>query len=514
MPTFPQLQADLAALAQLLAATTGMSVYSESMAVAGRVGYALGRKGIEKCLIVAAPEADQPTDFTTNEPLVSLPDCDAAVKLCPLTHQNAQALRKHLPFLVPVTLGVAKSFGGGDRLGIATPGHVRAVRKGSMRPIFCQQSIREMTRTDRSPDDVMDDACWGVFQTGYRDGFGADADHLKTTADIDRCLAAGFTFFTVDPGEHVDGAADDAEPAALLEKFAQLPWPLLQSSANDCKSSYADKTFKLDGPDKSFQLNISGDDLLRAAVKYGRAIAHVAVMYRHLEEKAVGKPFEFEISVDETEKPTSVAEHYYIAAELRRLGIEWVSLAPRFVGDFEKGVDYIGDLEQFRITFGRHIAIAKQLGPYKLSLHSGSDKFSVYPIAAALAGELVHLKTAGTSYLEALRAVARVDTELFREILAFAKDHYPQDRATYHVSAVVEKVADPADLSDEQLPVILDQFDTRQACHVTYGSVLGARKADGSVLFAERLFRALRQHEEVYYEILDQHIGRHIQPFS
>ena len=74
--------------------------------------------------------------------------------------------------------------------------------------IFAQQSIREMTRTGRSPDDVMDDATWGVFQEGWRAGVGADADHLKTTADIDLCVAAGYTFFTIDPGAHVDPAAD------------------------------------------------------------------------------------------------------------------------------------------------------------------------------------------------------------------------------------------------------------------------------------------------------------------
>ena len=89
-------------------------------------------------------------------------------------------------------------------------------------------------------------------------------------------------------------------------------------------------------------------------------------------------PFELEVSVDETETPTTHAEHVYIASELKRLGVDWVSLAPRFIGRFEKGVDYIGDLGAGRP--GRARRHRPPLGPYKLSLHSGSDKFSVYPI--------------------------------------------------------------------------------------------------------------------------------------
>ncbi len=155
-------------------------------------------------------------------------------------------------------------------------------------------------------------------------------------------------------------------------------------------------------------MNIVFDEhtLLKAAVKYGRAIAFVAGMYRHLQKAAGKQPFELEVSVDETEQPTSHAEHVYIASELTRLGVQWVSLAPRYVGRFEKGVDYIGDLPAFEADFAGHAAIARHFGPYKLSLHSGSDKFSIYPIAARLSRGLVHLKTAGTSYLEALRTIA------------------------------------------------------------------------------------------------------------
>ncbi|MHA1574272.1 MAG: tagaturonate epimerase family protein, partial [Alphaproteobacteria bacterium] len=185
-----------------------------------------------------------------------------------------------------------------------------------------------------------------------------------------------------------------------------------------------------------------------------------------------------------------------------------------YVGRFEKGVDYIGDRRLFASHFERHVAIARTLGPYKLSLHSGSDKFSIYPIVAQLAGNLIHLKTAGTSYLEALRAVARVEPALFREILAFAIAHYEEDRASYHVSADMRRVPAPDTVPDAELPNVLDQFDARQALHVTFGSVLTATDAHGQPIFRDRLYQVLEGDEEAHYAALEAHLARHLRPFS
>ncbi|NLF33007.1 MAG: hypothetical protein GX591_19245, partial [Planctomycetes bacterium] len=248
----------------------------------------------------------------------------------------------------------------------------------------------------------------------------------------------------------------------------------------------------------------------RAAVKYGNAVAHTAAMYEHLRSVAKGD-FELEVSVDETDSPTSPEEHYFFASELRRLGVKWVSMAPRFVGRFEKGVDYIGDVEQFGGSFARHVAVMRTLGPYKISIHSGSDKFSVYPIVAELTGGLVHLKTAGTSYLEALRAVAGIDAGLFREILDFARERYDTDKATYHVSAQVAKVPPAASVSDDKLADLLDEFNARQVFHCTFGSVL---TADGGERFKKRIYAALASDEEAHYRLLERHLGRHAQPLA
>jgi hypothetical protein len=208
-------------------------------------------------------------------------------------------------------------------------------------------------------------------------------------------------------------------------------------------------------------------------------------MYHHLIQAVGNRPFELEVSVDETEQPTSHAEHVSIASELKRLSVKWVSLAPRYIGRFEKGVEYIGNLAAFELDLKGHAAIARAFGPYKLSLHSGSDKFSIYPAAMRQTQGLVHLKTAGTSYLEALRTLSVCDTNLLREIYSFARDRFGADKATYHVSAELSRAPLPEAVTD--WPGILNQFDARQILHHTYGSVMTERDDQGSWLFRERL---------------------------
>jgi len=424
----------------------------------------------------------------------------SGILLCALTSANAATLSERLPWLRPQPLGLEKSAGCGDRLGLATPGHIRAVRQaGGIAPILAQQSMRENARTGRTPQQVMDDAMWGVFQEGWREPWGADADHLKTTQDIDLCVAAGYTFFTIDPGDHVDNTAHTAPLELLRDKYQALPWAELEDAPDNLQERYLTRRFEIE----TLTLELDQTALLRAAAKYGRAIAHTVRMYRHLASQT--QNFELEMSVDETETPTSIQEHLFIASELKRLGVQWVSLAPRYIGQFEKGVDYIGDLAQFEAELAKHAAIARTLGPYKLSIHSGSDKFSIYPIIARLTAGLVHLKTAGTSYLEALRAVARVEPTLFRKILAFAAERYPQDRATYHVSAQLSKIPPIDDLLDEELPALLDQFDARQVLHVTFGSALER--------FSEALLAVLVANEEAHYAALETHFEKHLSPF-
>ncbi len=423
------------------------------------------------------------------------------------TPGNAAVLRAELPNLRPVPLGLATSAGFGDRLGLATPGHALALERtgaaGMVAPVFAQQSIREMTRTRRAPQEVVDDATWGAFAAGWRLPVGADADHQKTADDVRACLAAGFTLFTVDPGEHVDDAAERADAAELRARLERLPWRELEDDWEGLKRRLLGAP--LDLGDR--ELAISEEDLARAAVKYGAAIAHTLSLYRVL--AASGAPFELELSVDETAYPTTLPEHAYVAAELRRLGVAVVSLAPRFVGRFEKGVDFrpdaTGDLATLAATLEGHAAIARSMGPYKLSLHSGSDKFSVYPLIAAATGGLVHLKTAGTSYLEALRVAAVHAPDLFRQVLAIGHERFEVDRKSYLIGARLEAVPRPGDLRDADLPGLLDDDGARQVLHVTFGSALDAVGAE--------LKRLLRERDAAHEEGLARHFARHLEPF-
>ena len=414
-----------------------------------------------------------------------------------------------------VALGLAPSFGFGDRIGLATPGHVEAMKRSGngIEPIFPQQSIREMTRTDRSPQQVMDDAMSGAVAAGWTGRIGADADHLKTHEDVDVTAAVGFTFFTIDPSDDVDQQADDYDESTLRDKFATArelaPW---YDQYVGQKVDFANGT-KIDFDEQA---------CMRAAVKYGAAIRRALDMgdYIRSVHETNGRDYEIELSVDETDQPTTLAEHYIIADQCLSGGMKLVSLAPRFIGELEKGVDYKGDVAALEASLEDHAAIADRLGPYKLSLHSGSDKLSMYASLARATKGRFHVKTAGTSYLEALRVVARHDEALFRRIIEFGRNRYDTDKATYHVSATNDAVPAPSDLDMGQLEAIyLERWSDipegvgftepgRQILHCTFGSTL----TDAELGPAVR--SVLESHPDTYTEVLTEHFSRHLEALA
>ncbi len=412
----------------------------------------------------------------------------------------------------PVTLGLEPSFGFGDRTGLATEGHVESMkRSGSgIQAIFPQQSIREMTRTNRTPRAVMDDALQAMVDSGWTGPTGADADHLKTTEDVDVTAAVGFTFFTIDPSDYVDAQADDYDEATLREKYSQI------ESEVSWLEQYRGKSVSLD---TGTEVVLSEEACLRAAVKYGPALNHALMLARHIEQvqTAAENDHEIELSVDETEQPTTLAEHYIIADQCIAGGMKLVSLAPRFIGDFEKGVDYKGDVDALEASLNDHAAIARLLGPYKLSLHSGSDKISMYAALARSTRGLFHVKTAGTSYLEALRVVARHEEPLLRELVDFSRSRYETDRATYHLSATLESALPPSEIESatELEKIYLEMWDDvpagkgftylgRQILHCTFGSVLTDER------FGPLVHDILKQHPDTYREVLADHFVRHL----
>jgi len=478
-------------------ALLGDRTYVDSHVTYGGVTYGLARsvQG-DKRLVAVAENESALQRFTGTAERV-----DGRLRfVADTTADNALALRSALPWLKPSRFGLRTSAGFGDRLGLATPGHVRALKSvgAEINPVFAQQSVREMGRCRRTPRNVLDDATWGAFQAGWTNPVGADADHLEQLDDIDDAALAGFVFYTLDPKAEVDPDAERADATTIRQKVEALDWAGLDSDLPTFLKRYAGRRIELEHE----AIELDEASVLRAMAKYGPSLAHAMAMYRRLMDKSIDCEVEF--AVDETDYPTKPAEHVVVVSELQRLGMEFVSFAPRFVGRFEKGVEFIGDLDDLNRDFQIHARIAQALGPYKLSLHSGSDKYSTYPLIAEATKGLVHLKTAGTSWAEALRVIAHNDPDLMREVLGLALESFEANRKSYHLSCDPTKI--PSDPSDDEVAELMDRVDSRQVLHVGYGAILSE--------FGPRLYQVWNDHEEEHYRILADHFTKHLTPFA
>jgi hypothetical protein len=422
-------------------------------------------------------------------------------KVCPLSHENRLVLNKYLDYTAPKALGKETStIGLGDRLGIASAGHIRAVKGKGVKPVLAQQSIRELELTGRSYGDVLDAACFAVFQEGYREGFGADGDHLKAAEDIQMALELGFTMITLDCSEKIDNTIVNLDKAAVEKKYHNLP----EEVRRYYEEQYLEKTYKF----KETAIAFNKESLMETVLVYRGAIDFIASIYRTYIEKA-GRQIDFEISIDETLTPTIPEAHYFVANEIYTRNVDINCLAPRFCGEFQKGIDYIGDIEQFTKEFKIHAEIAAAFG-YKLSIHSGSDKFMVFPVIGKYTRGKFHVKTAGTNWLEAMRVVAKVKPNLYRRMQQFALEHFEEARAYYHVTTDVTAILPLAKVADEELPNYMEDNNARQLIHITYGILLQAKDNGGNFLFKDEFFSTLATFEEEYNEALISHIIKHL----
>ncbi len=404
-----------------------------------------------------------------------------------LTHDTAQILRKRFPFTAPRrVLGEKCTFGLGDRLGIASAGHLRAVSKFDVFPVLAQQSMRELSLMGNTYESVIDQATFGVFREHYTKGFGADGDHLKSASEVKCALKSGCTMITLDCCQYlhqVQKPGDVHLPENLAKEYCTQPIAV---------GNYA--------------VHFTEEQLLEAYEVYSDAIAFAADIYRTCLKDVHA---DFELSIDETQVPTTPAQHYFVANELRKAGVVVETIAPRFCGEFQKGIDYLGNRDQFLREFKVHAAIADHFG-YKLSIHSGSDKFSVYPIIGKETGGKYHVKTSGTSWLEAMRLTAYADPALFRAIYQYAQTVYEEVRTYYHVSTELSQVPSIALLSDSELPQLLQDAHARQLLHITYGKIMNHRRSDGSYAFREKLWDLFRRNSEGYANLLETHITDHL----
>ncbi len=423
------------------------------------------------------------------------------LKVCDLDWENTQVLMELFPFTRPKSLKEFPiTFGTGDRLGLATPGHIRAIRKFEIRPVLAQQSVRENNQTGRDFKKVIQDAAWAVIQERYESGYGADGDHLKSLQEVKEALNAGVSMITLDLSERLSPEAFFYSREELEKRFER---EIEEEDRKVLLHLFLDKEFLFEGPD-GFSIQYTEEEVKRNALLFHKGIDFSEETYEFLLKRTGRKPLiDFEISIDETPFPTSLANHLFLILNLLHRGVHIDSLALRFIGEFQKGIDYRGETRDFRKHFSQHRWIAKSYGDYKLSIHSGSDKFSLYPHIGELSQGRLHLKTAGTSWLEALRLISLVHPSLFREMVHIALTKFEEASQLYYVTADLKKIPKPEHLADRDLSQLLEQEDARQLLHITYGFLLKSPLRD-------RIFKTLTEHEEDYWTLLQHHIERHL----
>ncbi len=291
------------------------------------------------------------------------------------------------------------SFGTGDRFGLQGSAQLEAIRKahanGAEMAIVWNKSHREHCIVGTSQRDVRREADAAVREAGWSGGYHVDADHIGL-GNVDLFLDHS-DFFTLDVADFIGRKA----PAQDLDAFV---------------GKYAFCTGKLQIPGIEAPLAITAEKLRAVAEKYFFAVQKAAAIYRHIAAKKGTGSFITEVSMDETAEPQTPEELFIILAAISEHRIPVQTIAPKFTGRFNKGIDYQGDIGRFNREFSDDLCVIRQAvvsfglpDNLKLSIHSGSDKFSIYPgIRKAIEahGAGIHIKTAGTTWLEELIGLA------------------------------------------------------------------------------------------------------------
>jgi hypothetical protein len=331
------------------------------------------------------------------------------------------------------------SFGVGDRFAHQAKAQLRAIQLTAERgvevtPVW-NKSNREHLIIGSEPGSVRAAAQKAARELGWKKAYHVDADHI-TLATFGRFIAAS-DYYTLDVAETIGQAAADADVDSFLGRHPELLRPV-----------------ELQG--HSRPIHMTREMAARFARKYLLAARAAGQIYRAIAAARDGAPFVTEVSMDETESPQEPEELLLILAALADEHVPLQTVAPKFSGRFNKGVDYVGDVPRFEAQFRADlVVIAHAVKSYdlpknlKLSVHSGSDKFSLYaPIRRALrhTGAGLHLKTAGTSWLEELIGL----TEAGGEALQLAKRIYSESYA--HREELCAPYLAVIDIHAEKLP--------------------------------------------------------------
>jgi hypothetical protein len=340
------------------------------------------------------------------------------------------------------------SFGIGDRFGRQGKAQLAAIIKAKQQGInitpVWNKSNREHTIIGTTPQDTRKEADDAVSAAAFDDPYFVDADHIGLN-NVDVFIESS-DFFTLDVADFMGQPAQESEIQAFIQKHKNFIGSLA-----------------IPGIDTTFE--ISARQVRDIAAKCLLAIKEAGKIYRHIESAKGTGNFITEVSMDETDQPQTPVEMLFILAAIADEGIPAGTIAPKFTGRFNKGVDYVGNVDKFAKEFESDVAVvafaAKEFDlprDLKLSVHSGSDKFSIYgPIAKTLkkfdAG--LHIKTAGTTWLEELigLAMARGEgLEIAREVYAVAISRIDELCIPYATVIDIDIAALPA-------PDIVDQWD-------------------------------------------------------
>jgi tagaturonate epimerase len=333
------------------------------------------------------------------------------------------------------------SFGIGDRFGHQGKAQLSALMKAKQQglditPVW-NKSNREHTIIGTRPADTRKEADDAVAACGWDEPYFVDADHIGL-ANVEPFIDPS-DFFTLDVADFID--ADSHRPRTV-DAFVHKYKKYIGSLA-------------IDGIEQIFK--VSEEEIRAIAGKYLSAVQQAGKIYRHIEAAKGAGNFITEVSMDETDQPQTPAEMFFILAAIADEGIPAQTIAPKFTGRFNKGVDYVGDVGSFVREFEQDVAVlafaVKEFDlpeNLKLSVHSGSDKFSIYaPIRAVLkkfdAG--LHIKTAGTTWLEELIGLAMAGGDglaIAKEVYAKALSRFDELCGPY--ATVID--IDPAGLPD------------------------------------------------------------------
>ena len=297
------------------------------------------------------------------------------------------------------------SFGTGDRFAHQGEAQLTALMRASetlgfaIVPVW-NKSNREHTFIHSTPDDVRKEADAAVKALGYKGQYFVDADHINLN-NVDKFIEAS-DFFTLDVADYIGKKATPADIDAFVAANAKY-------------------TGKLQIPGIAEPFDVPKELLQGVAEKFLYAVQEAGKIYRHIEKAKGADNFVAEVSMDEVNDAQSPVEMFFILNAIAAEKIPAQTIAPKFTGRFNKGVDYVGDVAQFAKEFEEDLLVidfaVKEFGlpaNLKLSIHSGSDKFSIYPVIGELIKKYdkgIHVKTAGTTWCEEVIGLAMTGDE-------------------------------------------------------------------------------------------------------